>query len=198
MNLIKNEKQKVEYECSQYHQSKMESKLLGAQIQNLNEKLDCLRSLFEPRENSFINYEYKFNNVAENINACVQKFGRFKVSNTYPPLCTAKILNSFNNTRLLNMSTVALPNSIISDTVSDMYQSQHSDQSFNSSTIVNCSANLMVYIQIDTVDYYGQKRTEGGDPVSIIITDPYGRQQTLNTPNQIIDFKKGESTRNLL
>jgi hypothetical protein len=97
MNLISNEKNKVEFECKQYHQSKMESKLLGAQIQNLNEKLDCLRSLFEPRENSFINYEYKFNDVFDKIESTMENFGRFKVSNTYPPLCTARVLENLNN-----------------------------------------------------------------------------------------------------
>ena len=41
-------------------------------------------------------------------------------------------------------------------------------------------------IQIDTVDYYGKKRTEGGDPVSIIITDPSMSrlQYTTQKPHQ--------------
>lgn len=196
MNLIKNEKQKVEQECSKYQQSKMESKLLGAQIQKLNEKLDCLRSLFEPRENSFINYEYKFNNVIEKIESSIKDFGRFKVSNTYPPLCTAKFIDNFSNIDLLNtMSSVELPNcsntSFNSFLQTPAQSSHYPMQSFNDSSTINCSANLTIFIQIDTVDYYGQKQTEGGDPVNILITDPYGRQQSLSTPNQIVDFKKG-------
>lgn len=199
MNLIKNEKQKVEHECSLYQRSKMESKALGAQIQNLNEKLDCLRSLFEPRENSFINYEYKFNDVMDKIEHSVKDFGRFKVSNTYPPLCTAKFIDSFNNISLFNtMSTLSLPNcsNISFNSVIQTPPVQNTqfnlNQSFrDQSSTMNCSANLTIFIQIETVDYYGQKRTEGGDPVSILITDPYGRQQSLATPNQICDFKKG-------
>lgn len=200
INLIHNEKQKVENECSQYQQSKMESKLLGAQIQNLNEKLDCLRSLFEPRENSFINYEYKFNDVIDKIDSSTKDFGRFKVSNTYPPLCTAQFLESFNNIALFNsMSSQSqglpnctnLPFNSVIQPLSTQLQNSSFSNSLGTSTTMNCSANLAIYIQIDTVDYYGKKRTEGGDPVSIFITDPYGRQQSLSTPNQIIDFKKG-------
>ena len=178
----------------------MESKALGAQIQNLNEKLDCLRSLFEPRENSFINYEYKFNDVMDKIEHSVKDFGRFKVSNTYPPLCTAKFIDSFNNISLFNtMSTLSLPNcsNISFNSVIQTPPVQNTqfnlNQSFrDQSSTMNCSANLTIFIQIETVDYYGQKRTEGGDPVSILITDPYGRQQSLATPNQICDFKKGK------
>jgi hypothetical protein len=92
LNLIKNEKQKVEHSCTQYQQSNLESKALGAQIQTLNEKLDHLRSLFEPRENSFINYDHTHNNVLAHIRHALNDFGRFKVSNTYPPLCTAKFI----------------------------------------------------------------------------------------------------------
>lgn len=93
IKLIVNERQKVELECKQqHHQTSIESKLLSAQIQNINEKLDCLRTLCEPRENSFINYEYKFNSCLNEIDTVMQRFGRFSVSNTYPPLCTAKII----------------------------------------------------------------------------------------------------------
>ena len=157
MQLIANEKQKVEMECKAYQQSNIQSKLLGTQIHNLNEKLDCLRSLFEPRENSFINYEYKFNDVIQEIETSVKHFGRFKVSSTYPPLCNAKIVD---NKQLVSQTT-------------------------------NYSANLSIYFQIQTVDYYGHKRTEGGDPVSILITDPFGRQQSLVSPHQITDLQNG-------
>ena len=186
MKLIANEKQTVEFECQQYHQSKMESKLLGAQIQNLNEKLDCLRSLFEPRENSFINYEHTFNDVVERIETSVQQFGRFKVSNTYPPLCTARLLDNFADMNLfagLQTASVHLE--------SNNSFHQLNSMNLSAASTINCSANLAVYLQIDTVDYYGQKRTEGGDPVSVLITDPAGRQQSLTTPEQIIDFKNG-------
>ncbi len=197
MNLISNEKQKVEQECSQYHKSKMESKLLGAQIQNLNEKLDCLRSLFEPRENSFINYDCKFNNAAENICMNLKEFGSFKVSNTYPPLCSAKFLENFNNSALLNTISSIAPLNVKNISNNGVLQTNPSNdfkfpqQVYTTVPTLNCSANLTIYIQIDTVDYYGQKRTDGGDPVSILITDPYGRQQRLLTPNQIVDLNKG-------
>lgn len=92
IKLIVNERQKIEMECKQHHETNIESKLLGAQIQNINEKLDCLRTLCEPRENSFIDYDYKFNSCIQDMDAVMQRFGRFKVSNTYPPLCTAKII----------------------------------------------------------------------------------------------------------
>lgn len=148
IKLIVNEKQKIELECKQYHQKNIESKQLGQQIQNINEKLDCLRTLCEPRENCFINYEYKFNNCIQEIDNHLKKFGRFKISNTYPPLC---------NYRIHSTNTVY-------------------------------SANLAIEFQIETVDYYGQKRKDGGDPVSITITDPFSRQ--VNVEN-IQDLNNG-------
>lgn len=179
----------------------MESKLLGAQIQNLNQKLDCFRSLFEPRENSFINYEYKFNDVVGRIESTAKDFGRFKVSNTYPPLCTAKFLENFNNIALFNTmsnNSIENDNSGLREVLPAVSSHTQLISSFNtSSTTINCSANLTIYIQIETVDYYGQKRTEGGDPVCILITDPFGRQQTLVTPKEIVDLKKGNFITNL-
>jgi hypothetical protein len=92
IKLILNEKQKVESECKQYHQLNIESKLLGAQIEAMNEKLDCLRTLREPRENCFIDYEYKFNDCLQDMERTLGFFGRFKTSSTYPPLCTVKFV----------------------------------------------------------------------------------------------------------
>jgi tripartite motif-containing protein 2/3 len=54
IQLIRNEKQKIEYQCKEYQQSQIECRFLSAQIETLSEKLDCLRALSEPRENSFI------------------------------------------------------------------------------------------------------------------------------------------------
>jgi hypothetical protein len=167
IKLIMNEKQKVELECKQYHQSNIESKLLGAQIQNINEKLDCLRTLCEPRENSFINYEYKFNNCVDAMASTMESFGRFKVSNTYPPLCMAKIIDD---------NQVLCPS-----------QSSANANSNNESTYV-CSANLSITVQIETVDYYGNKRVEGGDPITILVTDPYTRQQYFKVLNVFISL----------
>lgn len=108
IKLIVNERQKVEIECKRYQQQEasnlVESKLLGAQIQNINEKLDCLRTLCEPRENSFIDYEYKFNDCMDDIDGVMRRFGRFKISNTYPPLCTARILDDTMFNALTNTS----------------------------------------------------------------------------------------------
>ena len=53
------------------------------------------------------------------------------------------------------------------------------------------STNLAMYIRVETVDYYGQKRSEGGDPVNVLITDPSGRQQSLVSPHQVSDLKNG-------
>ena len=127
VQLIMNEKQKVEIECNEYHKSisSTECKRLGSQIQHMNEKLDCLRSLCEPRENCFINYEYKFNDVIESVEGVLADFGRFRTSSTYPPLCYAHIRDRDRDTGL------------------------------------TFSANLAIHVQIQTVDYYGKKRTEG-------------------------------------
>ena len=150
MKLIANEKAKVENECKLYHQSNMESKVLSAQIQALNEKLDGLRGLFEPRENSFINYEFKFNDVVEQVDSSVKNFGRFRVSKTYPPLCVARVLDSLESASSASSSPVS------SSSTSSSSSSFFSSASFNSSAHSICSthsANLAVYIQVFMPDF---------------------------------------------
>ena len=150
-----NEKQKVELECKEYHKSisNIECKRLGAQIQQINEKLDCLRSLCEPRENCFINYEYKYNNVIESVEGVLGNFGKFRTSSTYPPLCYASV-------RDLNGDAMAAGG--VGTTV-------NSASSSSSMASLTYSANLAILIQIQTVDYYGKKRTEGASFTFFIV-----------------------------
>ena len=99
ITLISNEKNKVENECKEY-ENKIDIRFLTQRIQNLNEKLDYLRTLCEPRENSFIKYEYNKNLIqtSQQINNAIQNYGNFKTSNTYPPLCKARLpVNSSAN-----------------------------------------------------------------------------------------------------
>jgi len=172
-------------QCKEYHQTNIECKLLGSQIQTINEKLDCLRTLCEPRENSFISYEFKFNDVDKQIENSVRTFGRFKISSTYPPLCTARLLDNV-------YSLSSYLNSLSSNANSNVRLSQQSSLlSSYPAASTNYAVNLAIYVQIDTVDYYGQKRVEGGDPVNVIITDPCARQHSIESPSAIIDLKNG-------
>jgi tripartite motif-containing protein 2/3 len=165
IKLITNEKYKVETECKDYHRSNIECRQLSSQIQSLNEKLDSLRSLCEPRENSFINYEYKFNNVLQDTEVLLRSFGKFKVSSTYPPLSYARILHELNSQDLTQSSLL--------------------------NTSLSYPANLKLYIFIQCVDYFGKKRCEGGDPFCIHITDPIGVRQTYTSPQTIKDNSNG-------
>ena len=149
IGLISNEKAKVENECKEY-ENKIDIRFITQRIQNLNEKLDHLRTLCEPRENSFIKYEYSKNlaNTAQQINNSIQNYGKFKTSNTYPQLCKAKIPYD------------------------------------------EASSNLITTISVQTVDYFGNLRNDGGDPFSCFIYDPNG--QVLTTPVDIVDKDNGE------
>lgn len=51
----------------------------------------------------------------------------------------------------------------------------------------NTSANFSVTLQIETVDYYGNKRTDGGDPLAVLITDPTSRQQFFKLEEDIVE-----------
>jgi hypothetical protein len=199
-----------------------ESKSLGAKIQNINEKLDCLRTLCEPRENSFISYEFlkpplqhlpatATTNNTELLELALQGFGRFKTSNTYPPLCNARVLdeatsnnNNNNNTNGLNgncnghhHTTNGGGSSVyesMSRRVSSGLVTNGGSGGSNSSNGLgngNYPANLTVRLQIETVDYYGSKQREGGDPISALVTDPMSRQQLFRTPNDIVDCGNG-------
>jgi tripartite motif-containing protein 2/3 len=57
-------------------------------ISDLNEKLDTTSTLSEPRENSFLRYEYKHNDALREIAKAVGHFGHIAVSTTFPALST--------------------------------------------------------------------------------------------------------------
>jgi hypothetical protein len=188
IKLIMNEKQKVEQELKDYQQLSLESKSLGAKIHNINEKLDCLRHLCEPRENCFINFESKLANSIQLIEHGLRNFSRFKTSNTYPPLCSAKILDE--NFGHLGSDHQCMNNTNQSLASNKNTSNNANNNGRNSSDHIH-SVNLAIQLQLDTVDYFGQKRTDGGDPVSIIITDPSARQLVFKTPSELTDLNNG-------
>lgn len=78
-------------------------------ISYLNDKLDTIESLTEPRENAFLRYhenpavtrssllsssavtESSSTSGLMDVARCLAAFGRITVSTTYPPLCTANL-----------------------------------------------------------------------------------------------------------
>lgn len=240
VKLIMNEKQKVEAELKQYedtngHYSQnqnqlitnghspgansnlsyssnghSESKSLGAKIQSINEKLDCLRTLCEPRENSFINYQFTAttnNDTVAAFQGVLGAFGRFRTSNTYPPLCTARIIdedsenyNGTNGVVTNNGNGIsANSNGTIRGTLKSNGWSSMAGQMNGANGSASCgtySVNLSIRMHIQTVDNYGNKRTEGGDPVSVIVTEPSGRQMLFKSVDndQVVDLGNGVYT----
>jgi tripartite motif-containing protein 2/3 len=87
--------------------------------------------LGEPRENSFMKFEFRHNQALQDLARSLNSVGRIRVSSTYPPLCRAKIEPPV--------------------------------------------ANLQCAIHIETVDYNGNVRMDGGDPLTVNIWDPYGK-----------------------
>ncbi|GAB6029536.1 hypothetical protein CHUAL_005286 [Chamberlinius hualienensis] len=124
--LINAEKAKVESECDGL-QYQVEVRNITKKISDLNDKLEQVATLLEPRENCFIKYEYKHNDAIEQVQSAVEQFGQIHISKTFPALCTAEL----------------------------------------SSTAI---AHLMTSLTVTTVDYHGDTRTSGGDPVSATVT----------------------------
>ncbi|KAK6176527.1 hypothetical protein SNE40_014794 [Patella caerulea] len=121
LDLIHGEKDKVQLDCSNL-EYQVEVRNITKKISDLNEKLDSTSNLAEPRENSFIKYEYKHNDALKQIESSIAKFGQIKISTTFPALCTARVGEATSHLR--------------------------------------CSAQVM------TVDYHGNPRLTGSDPVT--------------------------------
>ena len=105
--------------------------VLTQRIQELNDRIERMALLGEPRENSFMKFEFRHNQALQDLARSLNSVGRVRVSSTYPPLCAAKIEPAV--------------------------------------------ANLQCAIHIETVDYNGKLRVDGGDPFTVNIWDPYGK-----------------------
>ncbi|CAF1926760.1 unnamed protein product [Rotaria magnacalcarata] len=128
LNVIINEKSKIEHECAVFQQAS-DIHILTQRIQELNDRIERMSLLGEPRENSFMKFEFRHNQALQDLARSLNSVGRIRVSSTYPPLCTAKIEPAV--------------------------------------------ANLQCAIHIETVDYNGNIRMDGGDPLTVNIYDPY-------------------------
>ncbi|KAL8584113.1 hypothetical protein ACOMHN_011728 [Nucella lapillus] len=122
LDLIQAEKDKVQNECDGL-QYQVEVRNITKKISDLNEKLDTTSTLSEPRENSFLRYDYKHNEALRDIAKAVSHFGQVSVSTTFPALTTAKVFPT--------------------------------------------TAHLRSSIRIFTVDYHGNPRLTGGDPLTV-------------------------------
>ncbi|XP_055996216.1 tripartite motif-containing protein 2-like isoform X2 [Ostrea edulis] len=120
LDLIQAEKDRVQSECDGL-QFQVEVRNITRKIGDLNEKLDATNTLSEPRENSFMKYEFKHNSSVKEISKALNEFGRINISTTFPALCSAKAGEAITHLK--------------------------------SSMVIN------------TVDYHGNPRTNGSDPV---------------------------------
>ncbi|CAG2112245.1 unnamed protein product [Medioppia subpectinata] len=90
LNIIETEKAKVETECCGL-EYQVEVRNISKKISDLNQKLDSVNTLHEPRENCFIRYEHLHNTAVNDIQECVNNFGTIRTSKTFPSLCTATV-----------------------------------------------------------------------------------------------------------
>ena len=65
--------------------------ILTQRIQELNDRIERMSLLGEPRENSFMKFEFRHNQALQDLARSLHSVGRIRVSSTYPPLCRAKI-----------------------------------------------------------------------------------------------------------
>uniref|UniRef100_A0A0B7A9T4 RING-type domain-containing protein n=1 Tax=Arion vulgaris TaxID=1028688 RepID=A0A0B7A9T4_9EUPU len=129
LDLIQAEKEKVQLECDGL-QYQVEVRNITKKISDLNEKLDTTSTLSEPRENSFVRYDYKHNDALREVAKAISNFGAVKVSTTFPALTTAEVKKAV--------------------------------------------AHLRASVRIHTVDYHGNPRSSGGDPISVEIRNEKG------------------------
>ena len=129
LDLIQTEKSRVQTECDGL-QYQVEVRNITKKISDLNEKLDSTSTLSEPRENSFLKYEYKHNTALNDITNLLNVLGRIKVSTTFPALCTAKVGKAITH--------------------------------------------LKSVVTLNTVDYHGNPRTSGSDPIIVDLRNERG------------------------
>ncbi|KAI0983891.1 hypothetical protein GJ496_002000 [Pomphorhynchus laevis] len=98
LELVQAERLRLEQNNIKLHRHPDIRKLTD-QIQSLNSQVESGHLLAEPRENSFLKFEYRHNQSLNELSQAICQFGRIKVSNTYPPLCTAKVDGSVANVR---------------------------------------------------------------------------------------------------
>lgn len=121
LDIVESEKRRVQADC-QGLQHQVEVRNITAKIGDLNEKLDISATLTEPRENAFMQFEYRHNTAMADIFNALSRFGKIAISKTFPALCKA-------------------------------------------SEIKTATIHLKTTVTVTTVDYHGNARTTGGDPV---------------------------------
>jgi len=90
LQLIEKEKAKVESDCNGL-QYQIDVRNITTKISDLNEKIDSIASLQDPRENCFIRYEHLHNSAVNNIQKAVNSFGSLRTSKTFPSTCIVTI-----------------------------------------------------------------------------------------------------------
>ncbi|KAF0295904.1 Tripartite motif-containing protein 2 [Amphibalanus amphitrite] len=86
LRLIDSERSKVQSQCDGL-QYQVQVRNITRQISELNQKLDSVSRLSEPRENGFVRYEYQHNSSPGDLAAALAAFGRVRTSRTFPGLC---------------------------------------------------------------------------------------------------------------
>ena len=143
MDIIEAEKCKVQGDC-QGLQHQIEVRNITKKISDLNEKLDISTTLLEPRENSFMKFEFKHNSALSDLMNALNDFGRIRISKTFPALCSA--LWDKNLTR-----------------------------------------HLKAKVTVVSVDYHGNPRTSGSDPLEVELRN----EQNELLPVEVIDRDDG-------
>lgn len=90
LSIIESEKTKVETHCSGL-QHQVEIRNISSKISDLNEKMDSIGALLDPRENSFLGFDSKHNSALNSLQKDISLFGKIKTSKTMPSLCFANV-----------------------------------------------------------------------------------------------------------
>ncbi|KAB7508225.1 E3 ubiquitin-protein ligase TRIM71, partial [Armadillidium nasatum] len=89
MTIIETERKRVQDECDGL-QYQVEVRNITKKIAHLNNKIDSVSTLIEPRENAFLRFTVKDEDAHRKVTETMQNFGRIATSKTFPGLCLAK------------------------------------------------------------------------------------------------------------
>lgn len=154
----------VQQECEGL-QYQVEVRNITQRIGSLSEKLDSASMLGEPRENAFLTCDFEHNNSAKLIEDSLQQLGKVRTSTTFPSLCTASI----EDTPAVSFSLIFCCRLYI---------------------CVFQICGLETTVVLRTVDYHGDLRSSGGDPIT---AEVYSENASSNTllPTKICDNDDG-------
>ncbi|TGZ61877.1 hypothetical protein CRM22_007726 [Opisthorchis felineus] len=204
--LIESEREAIRRECNSL-KGILDVRSISKAISYLNDKLDTVTSLTEPRENAFLHYQDCM--LTRGLRRGQRQRNALTSSTSQPPTAqpmlqisdrvpnTTGELSAVSSSPLLRQNTDTSSNSTGSNLIDIARCLAAFGRILVSTTYpALCTAHLpsqlVTYLiakaSIQAVDYYGRPQSTGGtDPIDVVLTDPEGR----SVPTELFDMGDG-------